>query len=145
MKKDLSKNYKELNLILNLLGDDYKLKVPKKMRELFVAREDKNYNPQLTLEDFFEGNYLEDTKIILAALGIKYWSSPEEKSEYMETLRALDEQYKEEHKLVLQEIFPDKDRFKNLKPIETENQITDNKKNGIVQTILDKIKSIFKK
>ena len=100
MKKDLSKNYKELNLILDLLGDDYKLKVPKKMRELFVAREDKNYNPQLTLEDFFEGNYLEDTKIILAALGIKYWSSPEEKSEYMETLRALDEQYKEEHKLV---------------------------------------------
>lgn len=145
MKKDLSKNYKELNLILDLLGDDYKLKVPKKMRELFVAREDKNYNPQLTLEDFFEGNYLEDTKIILAALGIKYWSSPEEKSEYMETLRALDEQYKEEHKLVLQEIFPDKDRFKNLKPIETENQFVDNKKTGIVQTILDKIKSILKK
>lgn len=145
MSKDLSRNYKEVNIILNILGDEYKNKLPKKIKKLFEEAEDKTYLPNITEKEFKEGNYLEDTKIILSILNINYWSTPEQKNKYMETLRALDEQYKEEHKLVLQEIFPDKDRFKNLKPIETENQITDNKKNGIVQTILDKIKSIFKK
>lgn len=145
MNKDLSRNYREVNIILEILGSEYKKKLPKKIKELLSQAEDKTYFPKLTEEEFLSGNYLEDTKIILSILNINYWSTPEKKNEYMETLRTLDEQYKEKHKLVLNEIFPDKDRFKNLKPIETENQITDNKKSGIVQTILDKIKSILKK
>lgn len=145
MSKDLSKNYREVNIILDIIGNEYKNKVPKKMRKLFEEAEDKNYLPNITKQDFLDGNYLEDTKVILSILNINYWSDPEKKYEYLETLRKLDEQYNEEHKLVLQEIFPDKDRFQNLAPIETENKITDNKKTGIVQSILDKIKNILKK
>lgn len=145
MSKDLSKNYREINIILDILGKEYKNKLPRKIKELFDKGEDKNYLPGITEKDFLEGKYLEDTKIILSILNINYWSTPEKKYEYMETLRKLDEEYNEKHKLVLQEIFPDKDRFSNLAPIEKENQITDNKKTGIVQTILDKIKNILKK
>ena len=145
MSKDLSKNYREVNIILDIIGNEYKNKVPKKMRKLFEEAEDKNYLPNITKQDFLDGNYLEDTKVILSILNINYWSDPEKKYKYLETLRKLDEQYNEEHKLVLQEIFPEKDRFQNLAPIETENKITDNKKTGIVQSILDKIKNILKK
>ena len=145
MNEDLSKNYREVNIILDILGDEYKNKLPKKMRKLFEMKEDKTYSPKITKQDFLDGNYQDNTKIILSILNIIYWTAPENKYRYMETLRQLDEQYKENHKLVLREIFPDKDRYKNLAPVETENQITNNKKTNIIQVILDKFKSILKK
>ncbi len=145
MIKDLSKNYREVNIILNIMGDVYKNKLPKKIKELFNEFEDKNYSPTITKQDFLDGKYLDDTKVILSILNINYWMAPEEKNEYMENLRRLDEEYNEKHKLVLQEIFPDKDRFKNLAPIETDSGIAENKKSNILQTILDKIKNILKK
>ena len=145
MIKDLSKNYREVNIILNIMGDVYKNKLPKKIKDLFNEFEDKNYSPTITKQDFLDGKYLDDTKVILSILNINYWMAPEEKNEYMENLRRLDEEYNEKHKLVLQEIFPDKDRFKNLAPIETDSGIAENKKSNILQTILDKIKNILKK
>ncbi len=145
MEKNLSKNYREVNLILDLLGNTYKNKVPNKMKELFDKGEDKNYSPEITMDDFYAGKYLKETKTILSILYINYWSNLEEKNKYMDALRKLDEQYKEEHKLVLNEIFPSKDKFEDMKPIEKESQITDNKKSNIVSTILEKIKSLLKK
>lgn len=148
MEKDLSRSYKEINIILDILGDEYKNKVPKKMKELFKVGQDKEYSPNLTLNEFLEGNYLEDTKIILSALNINYWCTSEQKNEYMETLRKIDEQYKEEHKIVLNEIFPNKDRFENIETNDTETQIVEAKKGGIAQIIsnlLDKIKNLFRK
>ena len=84
MEKDLSKSYKEVNVILDLLGTQYKNRVPKKMRTLFLQSEDKTYSPEITLDDFYAGNYLEDTKTILAILNINYWSNMEQKSKYMD-------------------------------------------------------------
>lgn len=145
MKKDLSKNYREVNIILNLLGDLYKNKIPNKMKELFNKGEDKNYSPQITMDDFYEGNYLDDTKIILSILYINYWCAIEEKNNYMENIRKLDDKYKEEHKLVLNELFPKKDKIEDIRPVEIENNITNNEKTGIIGKIIEKIKSLIKK
>ena len=35
MNQDLSKNFREINVILDLLGDVYKNKLPKKLKKLF--------------------------------------------------------------------------------------------------------------
>ena len=148
MGKDLSRNYREINVILNLLGDTYKSKIPNKMKELFNKGEDKNYSPEITIDDFFAGRYLPDTKSILSILYINYWSSVEEKNKYMDTLRKLDEKYNEEHKLVLNEIFPNKEE-KNKKNefISQENQVIEMKNNSVKAktNLLDKIKELLKK
>ena len=36
MNENIGRSYKEVNEILDLLGDTYKDKVPKKMKELFI-------------------------------------------------------------------------------------------------------------
>ena len=145
MKKDLSKNYREVNIILDLLGAQYKNKVPKKMRTLFVKAEDKSYSPEITLDDFYAGNYSEDTKTILAILNINYWSGIEQKNKYMDRIKELDAKYREEHKPELNELFPKKE-YEPVEPNNTEKQIAE--KTGFTQTImeiLEKIKSLFKK
>ena len=147
MEKNLSRNYREVNLILNLLGNEYKNKVPNKMKLLFEKGEDKTYSPEITIDDFFAGRYLEDTKIILSILYINYWSKVEQKNQYMSTLRQLDEQYKEENKLVLNEIFP-KREYKPIEPNNEEKQIVEKGKNSFSQKImeiLERLKNIFKK
>ena len=65
----------------------------------------------------------------------------------MSTLRQLDEQYKEENKLVLNEIFP-KREYKSIEPNNEEKQIVEKGKNSFSQKImeiLERLKNIFKK
>ena len=72
MNQDLSKNFREINVILDLLGDVYKNKLPKKLKKLFNDDEDKSYDPGITIADFRAGKMLEDTKIILAIFYVNY-------------------------------------------------------------------------
>lgn len=147
MNENIGRSYKEVNEILDLLGDTYKDKVPKKMKELFDKAEDKTYSPELTINDFSSGKLLEETKTILTILYINYWSTIEEKNQYMDQIKKIDEENKEKNKIVLNELFPEK-VYKEIEPNEVEKQITDTKKSGISQIIMDileKIKAIFKK
>ena len=148
MSQELSKNLREVNVILDLLGDAYKNKLPRKLKKLFKEDEDKSYDPGITIEDFRAGRMLKDTKTILAILYVNYWSNLEQKTEYMNELRELDKKYEEEHKLVLNEIFPKVEPDKKIEPNIEETQITETKKTGIAQRImeiLEKIKAIFNK
>lgn len=152
MSQELSKNLKEVNVILDLLGDAYKDKLPKKLKKLFKEDEDKSYDPGITIADFRAGRMLKDTKTILAILYVNYWAGLEQKTEFMDELRAIDKKYEEEHKLVLNEIFPKVEPYKkvesNIEPNIEETQITEAKKSGIAQKIieiLEKIKAIFNK
>ena len=70
-----------------------------------------------------------------------------EKNQYMDKIRKIDEENKDKNKIVLNELFPEK-VYKEIEPNEVEKQITDTKKSGISQIIMDileKIKSIFNK
>ena len=147
MNQDLSKNYSEINEILDLLGDSFKTKIPSKLKNMFIEKADKTYSPGLTINDFYAGKYMEETKIILSILFINYWSDANEKQEYMDKLKKLDEEYNEKHKLVLNEIFP-KIEAKPVEPNEEEKQITNTEKTGfmkIIMDLLDKNKDIIKK
>ena len=64
MNENINRSYKEVNEILNLMGDSYKNRVPKKMKTLFDKAEDKNYEPGITLDDFMHN----ETKKILIIL-----------------------------------------------------------------------------
>ena len=87
MKKDLSKTYREINIMLDLLGDSFKQKLPKSMIPFFKEHEDKNYNPRITLtKEGFSKNIHTDTYVLISMMHINYWcEDPDEK----ERLRKL--------------------------------------------------------
>lgn len=81
MKSELSKTYREINIMLDLLGEPFKQRLPKSMIPFFKEQEDKDYNPRITLtEDGFSKNIHTDTYILMSMMYINYWcEDPEEK------------------------------------------------------------------
>lgn len=83
MRKNLSKTYREINIMLDLLGDEFKARLPKSMIPFFKEHEDKSYNPKITLsDDGFSENIQTDTFVLMSMMYINYWcDDPEEKAE----------------------------------------------------------------
>jgi hypothetical protein len=83
MKSELSKTYREINIMLNLLGEPFKRRLPKTMIPFFKEQEDVDHNPTITLtDDGFSGNIQTDTYILMTMMYINYWcDDPEEKEE----------------------------------------------------------------
>lgn len=81
MKSELAKTYREINIMLELLGDAFKERLPKSMIPFFEEHEDKNHNPRITLtEEGFSKNLQTDTYILMSMMYINYWcEDPEEK------------------------------------------------------------------
>ena len=81
MKSELSKTYREINIMLDLLGKPFKQRLPKSMIPFFKEHEDKNHNPKITLtEEGFSKNLQTDTYVLMSMMYINYWcEDPEEK------------------------------------------------------------------
>ena len=78
MKKDLSKTYREINIMLDLLGKPFKQRLPKSMIPFFKEHEDKNHNPRITLTR--EGFSRNLQYVLMTMMYINYWcEDPEEK------------------------------------------------------------------
>lgn len=94
--ENLSKSYKEMNIILNLLGNEYVDKIPSTMKSFFIKHQDSTYNPNISLKDVVNHNILPETTSIMTALYIKYWTKDNtEKEKYMSMIRKYDEEQKE--------------------------------------------------
>lgn len=141
---DFSNNYREVNIILDLLGNDLKNKLPKKLISFLNKYENKKYNPQITLDDLFNEKISKDTIVLISMLYINYWtSSKEEKEEYMELLRKKDKEYLEKNKLILHEVFPDKDLIyqkakESINAEKKESFLSNNLFNKIINKLLKK-------
>lgn len=94
--KNLGKTYREIIIILNLLGEQYSNKVPNSMKNFFIQHQDETYNPNITLEDLFERKVLPETISLIVGLYINYWTeNEEEKENFMSIIRKYDEEKKE--------------------------------------------------
>lgn len=81
-KKDLSKTYREINIMLDLLGEPFKQRLPKTMIPFFNEHEDKNYNPKITLsKEGFSENIQTDTYVLMSMMYINYWCENEEEKD----------------------------------------------------------------
>lgn len=148
--ENLSKSYKEINIILNLLGQEFSNKIPNSMKDFFIRNEDKDYNPNISLEDVFSQNILPETSSIIAILYINYWTeTQEEKEKYMSIIREYDEEKRKE-------VFNIFDNPKNEIITENNNTIEENieekqlignvEKPGLkdkIIEILEKLKSLI--
>lgn len=131
--------YAEIDEILNLLEDDYREKVPKKVRDFFKEEKMKDYHPEIDIEKpLIEQNLKRETMVLLAILNLNYWC--ENEKEKQRFLNELDKN--EEEKKELEEKYNPDNLFKKKQDESTENnlQIIEYKKPNFIQILLTKIK-----
>ncbi|MBR1540133.1 MAG: hypothetical protein IJ629_03025 [Clostridia bacterium] len=82
MELSLRNAYTEVNQILDILGEKFKTKIPKKLLDFFEKNQNLDYhpniNPNIPIEEM---NLLRDTLIIISILNLKYWEKDEEQRE----------------------------------------------------------------
>lgn len=135
--------YAEIDEILNLLEDDYRERVPKKVRDFFKEEKIKDYHPEIDIEKpLIEQNLKRETMVLLAILNLNYWCENEEEKQRF--LNELDKN--EEEKKELEEKYNPDNLFKKKQDESTENnlQIVEYKKPNFIQILLTKIKKILK-
>ena len=136
--------YAEIDEILNLLEDDYRERVPKKVRDFFKEEKIKDYHPEIDIEKpLIEQNLIRETMVLLAILNLNYWCENEEEKQRF--LNELDKN--EEEKKELEEKYNPDNLFKKKQDESTENnlQIVEYKKPNFIQILLTKIKKILKR
>lgn len=136
--------YAEIDEILNLLEDNYRERVPKKVRDFFKEEKMKDYHPEIDIEKpLIEQNLKRETMVLLAILNLNYWCENEEEKQRF--LNELDKN--EEEKKELEEKYNPDNLFKKKQDESTENnlQIIEYKKPNFIQILLTKIKKILKR
>lgn len=141
--------YSEIDTFLNLLNEEKRNQIPKKLRELFKEEKDKEYIKEINIDiPIREQNLKEETLSIIALLNLQYWCKDEEEKQRLKDIYAENEQkYQEE---LREKYNPDNIFKKNISKI-PQNEIEENTENmqmieykeSIFKKIFSKIKSIF--
>ncbi len=136
--------YAEIDEILNLLEDDDREMVPKKVRDFFKEEKMKDYHPEIDIEKpLIEQNLKRETMVLLAILNLNYWcENEEEKQSFLNELNK-----NEEEKNELEEKYNPDNLFKKKQDESIQNnlQIIEYKKPNFIQRLLTKIKKFFKR
>lgn len=136
--------YAEIDEILNLLEDDYREMVPKKVRDFFKEEKMKDYHPEIDIEKpLIEQNLKRETMVLLAIFNLNYWcENEEEKQSFLNELNK-----NEEEKNELEEKYNPDNLFKKKQDESIQNnlQIIEYKKPNFIQRLLTKIKKFFKR
>lgn len=137
--------YAEIDVILELLEDEYAQRVPQKIREFFKEEKNKDYEPIIKTDiSLVEQNLKRETFSILTILELNYWcDSQQEKQELLQELKENEEEYQKE----LYEKYNPDNIFKYKEINEQEPNITliEYKEKSFIIKILDKIKNLFKR
>ena len=138
--------YAEINKILDLLEDDYKNRVPEKIREFFRDERDIEYEPIIEPNKLLsEQNLKNETYILLTILELNYWCDSEE--EKQELLLELSNNEEKKQKELYKKYNPD-NIFKKKNETYNNNEETAvvvYKEQNFLRKILDKIKRLFKR
>lgn len=142
MKSKTKDAYVEVLGILNLLEDEHKNKIPKRLKEFFENNKNQDYQvniiPNIPLE---EQNLLQETVDILAMLKLNYWcANEEEKKEFMNLLNENEKNYQEElnEKYNLDNLF--KNKANTIETLNSSVAMMEYK-----ESIFTKIKNWFKR
>ena len=140
--------YAEIDEILNLLEDNYRERVPKKVRDFFKEEKMKDYHPEIDIEKpLIEQNLKRETMVLLAIFNLNYWCENEEEKE--ELIRAYSNNDKKRNEELREKYNPD-NIFKNKNKEREVEQITEEitaiaeyKKENFIKKLLNKIKRLF--
>lgn len=89
--------YTEINNFIELLSEEDKNKIPKKLREFFKKEKDENYVKNIDIDiPIKEQNLLEETLALIALLNIKYLcNNYEEKERLIKIYNGNEQKYQE--------------------------------------------------
>ena len=136
-------SYSEVYEILNLIGKEYKDKIPNKLLQIIVDGMDKNYKPTIDMKKpLKEQNISQRTYDILGMLKLNYWCKNEsEKKEFLNKISANEKRREE----VLREKYNIDNIFKNgnTEKVKEEVALVEIKKKKWYQKIFNLIKGIF--
>lgn len=140
--------YSEVNMFLELIGEEMSNQIPLKLRKFFKREMDKNYIPTIdTKIPIKEQRLKRKTIAIIAGLNLQYWCKDEErKKELLEVYSNNEKKYQEE----LREKYNPDNIFKKCtqentieeKNIENEFALVEYKE-SIFKKLINKIKNIF--
>ncbi len=136
--------YSEIDEFLELLTEEQRNEIPKKLREFFKEEKDKEYfkniDPNIPIKD---QNLKEETLAIIALLNLQYWCKDEAEKK---RLKAIYDQNEKEYQDMLYEKYNPNDIFKKKEDniIENNNGIKENMqmaeyKEPIFKRIINKI------
>lgn len=143
--------YSEVYSILNLLGDSYINKIPRKALDIIKNERNMNYNPKYDFSiDINSQDIKRETKAMIALLRLSYWcTSEEEKIKLSNQFKENEKRYQEllKAKYNTDNLFKNKNTMKNINEEVKTKQIfmVEYKEKNFLQKIFDKIKHIFKK
>lgn len=143
--------YSEVYGILNMLGNNYIMKLPSSLYQMIEEEKSNEYNPKYDSEVALEEQNIRRESISMIALfHLNYWCNSNEEKEQLKQLFKNNE---EKHQAEIREKYnPDK-LFKNRKqenttesqPFINDVAIVKYKEKNFLQKIFDKIKHLFKK
>lgn len=140
--------YSEVNMFLELIGEEMSNQIPLKLRKFFKREMDKNYIPTIdTKIPIKEQRLKRKTIAIIAGLNIQYWCKDEErKKELLEVYSNNEKKYQEElrEKYNPDNIFKKRTQENTIeeKNIENEFALVEYKE-SIFKKLINKIKNIF--
>ena len=140
--------YSEVYEILNLLEDEYKNRVPKKVIEFFERERDENYNPIIEIDvPLDKQNLKRETMVLLAILNMNYWCDNEdEKQEMLNSFNENEASKKLKEKELAEKYNPDNLFKKNeIHEVIEEVAMVEYKEPNFIQKIISKIKSLFRR
>ena len=138
--------YAEIDEILNLLEDNYRERVPKKVIDFFKEEKMKDYHPEIDIEKpLIEQNLKRETIVLLAILNLNYWcENEEEKQRFLNELDKNEEEKKElEEKYNPDNLFKKEKQIKILK--EENTSLIEYKKTNMLKRVFEKIMNFFKR
>lgn len=138
--------YAEIDEILNLLEDNYRERVPKKVRDFFKEEKMKDYHPEIDIEKpLIEQNLKRETMVLLAIFNLNYWcENEEEKQRFLNELDKNEEEKKElEEKYNPDNLFKKEKQIKILK--EENTSLIEYKKTNMLKRVFEKIMNFFKR
>lgn len=145
MSDKTKKVYSEVYAFMNIVSEENKNKVPKKLKEMIEKERDKEYTPSYTFDIPIEEQEISDEAVaMLALIHLNYWCEDENEKE---RLNAIFEENEKKYQEELSEKYNPDNLFKNK--TYREEQIAEEQTNSVAmieykETIFSKLKEWFR-
>lgn len=143
--------YTEIDNFIELLAEDDKNKIPKKLRQFFKKEKDKEYKKNINIDiPIKEQNLKEETLALIALLNLKYiCDDNKEKERLTKVYYDNDKKYQEtiKEKYNPDNLFKKKYNFEECiqNDISVETEMVEYEEKKFIEKLFNKIKKIFKR
>lgn len=147
--------FSEVNAFLEIIGEEYRNKIPKELIKMFKSQKSKQYNPIIdTNIPITQQNLKKETLAMIAMIDLKYWCDNQKKKREF-TQKLIDNKKRHQEELI--EKYNPNDIFKNNEHEEISINNTNDKnivaneiamikyKEPVIKKIIYKIKNIIQK